>query len=66
VVENLVLNDETDSLVWCYNKSGVYSTKSLYAIINYKRVKPVYVPAVWKVVVPPKIQLFLWLLSHNK
>jgi hypothetical protein len=66
VVENLALNYETDSLVWCSNESVVYSTKSLYAIINYRGVKHVYVPAVWKVVVPPKIQLFLWLLSHNK
>jgi hypothetical protein len=26
----------------------------------------VFIPAIWKVVVPPKVQLFLWLLSHNK
>jgi hypothetical protein len=66
VVENLVLTDESDSLVWCYHKSGVYSAQSLYAIINYRGVRPVYVPAIWKLDAPPKIQLFLWLLSHNK
>jgi hypothetical protein len=29
-------------------------------------VQPVYVPAVWKINVPPKIHVFLWLLSNNK
>jgi hypothetical protein len=28
--------------------------------------KPVYIPAIWKIGVPPKVQLFLWLVSHNK
>jgi hypothetical protein len=40
--------------------------QSLYAIINYRGVSPVYVPAVWKILVPPKIHLFLWLLAYNK
>jgi hypothetical protein len=29
-------------------------------------VTPVHIPAIWNIVVPPKIHLFLWLLSHNK
>jgi hypothetical protein len=66
VVENLVLRDETDALVWCYNFAEVFSSQSMYAIINYRGVTLVYVPAVWKINVPPKIQFFLWLLSHNK
>jgi hypothetical protein len=65
-VENLVLTDNSDALVWSYNSSGVYSSQSLYAIINYWGVTLVYVPTVWSVNVPPKVQLFLWLLSHNK
>jgi hypothetical protein len=26
----------------------------------------VYVPAVWKIMVPPRVHFFLWLLSKNK
>jgi hypothetical protein len=26
----------------------------------------VYAPTIWNVMVPPRIQLFLWLLAHNK
>jgi hypothetical protein len=66
VVENVVLWNEIDALVWCYNSAGVYSSQSMYVVINYRGVTLVYVPAVWKINVPPKIQFFLWLLSHNK
>jgi hypothetical protein len=44
----------------------VCSSHSFYAIINYRGVIHIYIPAVLSVNVPPKIQLFLWLLSHNK
>jgi hypothetical protein len=66
VAETLDLKEGNDSLVWCYQNSGVYSMQSLYAIIYYRGVSPVYVPAVWNIVVPPKIHLFLWLLAYNK
>jgi hypothetical protein len=52
-------------VVWQYETSGIYSVSSLYAIINF-RGGAVYVQAVWKIKVPPKIHFFLWLVSHNK
>jgi hypothetical protein len=65
VVEQLNLNEDSDALIWGYEKSGVYSSHSCYAVISYRGVTPIYIPAIWSIVVPPKIQLFLW-LSHNK
>jgi hypothetical protein len=50
VVENVVLREETDALMWCYNSTVVYSSQSMYAIINYHGVTPVYVPTVWKTI----------------
>jgi hypothetical protein len=61
-----VLSGETDALVWVYNTSRVYSSQSFYTIINFRGVALIYVPAVWTICVPPKIHLFLWLLSHNR
>ena len=29
-------------------------------------VQPVFIPAVWKLLVPPRVHFFLWLLSKNK
>jgi hypothetical protein len=47
-------------------KSMIYSTQSCYAIISFRGVTPVFLLAIWNIVVPQKIHLFLWLLSHNK
>jgi hypothetical protein len=33
---------------------------------NHHGVKPVSVHAVWKLKIPPRVQIFLWLLSRNK
>jgi hypothetical protein len=66
IAQTLNLSGEEDSVVWQYEASGVYSVSSLYAIINFTGVLPVYVQAVWKLKLPPKIHLFLWLVSHNK
>jgi hypothetical protein len=63
VVENVRLTEESDALIWCYNKTGIYSTQFFYNIINYKGrrggggVTPVYIPPVWNISLPPKIQL---------
>jgi hypothetical protein len=44
----------------------VFTPPNLYAIINFRGVKPVYLPVVWKINVPPRIHFFLWLLFKNK
>lgn len=61
-----ILTDEEDAMAWKFNSNGVYSVHSLYAIVNFGGVTPCFVPAVWKLYVPPRIHIFLWLLSHNK
>jgi hypothetical protein len=66
VVKSVSFSDEGDAWVWQYESKGVYSTQSLYVFINFKGVQPVYIPALWKVIVPPRIQILLWLMSNNK
>jgi hypothetical protein len=47
IVSSIRYNDDDgDALVWQYESKGVYSSKSLYSIINCRGVKPVYIPAV--------------------
>jgi hypothetical protein len=66
IAKSIHLSVETDSLIWQYDSSGVYSASSLYAIINFRGITPIFIPAVWKIVVPPRIHVFLWLIMHNK
>jgi hypothetical protein len=66
VVEGTSLFEEEDQIMWSYSSNGTYSIRSLYAVINCSGVFPVYVHSVWKLVIPPRVQFFLWLLSHNR
>jgi len=60
-----VFNEE-DSLIWTFNSRGVYSSQSLYKVINFRGVT-IHVPAVWNLKVPPRVHFFLWLFfSKNK
>jgi hypothetical protein len=54
VVEQVCLNDDSDSLVWCYTKYGVYSSQPFHSVISFRGVTPVYLPATWNIVVPLK------------
>jgi hypothetical protein len=38
----------------------------MYALVNFRGVKQIFLPAVWKLKIPPRIQVFLWLFSQNK
>jgi hypothetical protein len=53
LVSTIDLSDEDDALIWQHNSSGLYSSQSLYSIINFRGVFPVYIPSVWKLIVPP-------------
>lgn len=53
-------------MMWAYTTSGKYEVQSLYAVINFRGITPVFVSAIWKLNIPPRVQFFLWLLSKNK
>lgn len=38
--------EEEDSLIWQHESNGVYSSKSLYAIVHFKGVQSLYLHAV--------------------
>jgi hypothetical protein len=59
LVSTVEFLEEEDSLVWQYQSYGIYSSQSLYAIINFIGVQPIYLPAVWKLTIPPRMHFFL-------
>jgi hypothetical protein len=58
IMEEVNLNDESDQIIWSFSSNGKFSVHSLYAVINDHGVKPVYVHNVWKLTVPPRVQVF--------
>lgn len=59
IANSIVFTSDSDALIWQLENNGVYSTSSLYKIINFRGVQLIYIPVVWKLVVPPKIHMFL-------
>lgn len=53
LVSTLELSDEEDSLIWQFSSKGVYSSQSLYKIVNFRGINYVHVSAVWSLKVPP-------------
>jgi hypothetical protein len=66
IAQTISFDGTKDSLIWNWEANGIYSVKSMYAVINFGGIKPVNIHCVWKIKIPPKIHFFLWLLFHNK
>jgi hypothetical protein len=66
LVSTVSMSENEDAMIWQFQSSGIYSSQSLYNVINFRGVIPVFIPSVWKLTVPPRVHFFLWLLSKNK
>jgi hypothetical protein len=66
IASSINFTDEPDSVIWQLNSAGHYLVQSLYAVVNDRGVRQVFTPVVWKIKVPPRIHVFLWLVANNK
>jgi len=66
LMSEVTLSEEEDQIIWAYSSSGKYSVQSLYAVVNFRGISPVFISSIWKLHIPPRVQFFLWLLSKNK
>jgi hypothetical protein len=57
LIYTIEFSGEDDALIWQHNSSDMYSSQYLYSIVNF-RVTPVYLPSVWKLVLPPPEYIF--------
>lgn len=57
LASTIVFSNEEGSLIWTFNSSCIYSSQSLYKVINFRGVKPV---------IPSRVHFLLLLLSKNK
>jgi hypothetical protein len=65
-VEQIELNCEEDVLHWALEPSGKSSTKSLYKLMANKGVTDHIMTELWSVKLPLKINIFLWVLWHDR
>lgn len=65
LVSIIRFSEEEDELVWQFTSSGIYSSQSLYRVINFRGIKPVHVSAVWHLKIPLRVHFFL-VVSHSQ
>jgi len=66
LASTITFSFEEDTMIWRFSSNGIYSSQSLYKIINFRGVMPVHISAVWSLKIPPRVHFFLWLLAKNK
>jgi hypothetical protein len=66
IASKISFKEELDQMVCKFSSNGRYSVQTLYTMVNDRGVRQVYPPVVWKIKVPPKIHIFLWLFVKNK
>jgi hypothetical protein len=66
LASTISFSDEEDAMVWKFISNGIYSSQSLYKIVNFRRIKPIYLPSIWSLEIPPRMHFFLCLLFKNK
>lgn len=55
-----------DKVTWVLEKSGIYTTKSMYRMLAHRGVVNYRMRKVWGSKIPLKIKIFLWLAMQNR
>jgi hypothetical protein len=66
IASEICFSEEPDQMIWQFSSTGRYSVQTLYAVVNDRGVRQIFTPVVWKIKVPPRIHIFLWLFARNK
>jgi len=55
-----------DVVIWALEPSGNFSAKSLYRFMKTSREVDIRMTNLWKMKLPLKIKIFLWMLWHDR
>lgn len=66
LIQDLHLEDTQDEVTWGLERSGVFTTKSLYGFITLGGVESHLDKHLWKSKLPMKIKVFVWQIYHGK
>jgi hypothetical protein len=66
VLENVTLNSEKETVRWIFEKSGKFTTSSLYRELTFPGVNIRWMNNIWTAKLPLKIKIFLWRVCNDK
>lgn len=61
-----VLTDTPDRLVWRWTSNGQYCSRSAYAMLHVGKTPMQGASRIWKHWVPLKVKIFMWLATHHR
>ena len=65
-LERINLTEEDDRVTWKLDKSGKFSTRSMYRYITFAGVVDVRMMEIWNTKIPLKVKIFLWMAWHDR
>jgi hypothetical protein len=66
LIQQVQLNEMADEVKWNFEKSGAYTTKSMYKFLLHSGVFNMQMEKVWKSKMRLKIKIFMWLTNHKR
>jgi hypothetical protein len=66
LLQDFNFSDSPDRAIWVLEKTGVFSTRSLYRSLSFRGVINKRMQLVWESKLPMKIKVFLWLGFQNR
>ncbi len=66
LVSNRLLSGASDSLLWRWNTSDLFSTRNAYLFLACSGVRDCKIPFIWKAKVPLRVKVFMWLAARNR
>ena len=66
LLEEVHLNNSHDVVKWALEKSGTFTTKSMYRWLSHRGVINKRLQHIWQSRLPMKLKVFLWHISHNR
>jgi hypothetical protein len=66
MVERVQINGDKDKVVWVLEKSGKYTSRSMYRFLSHRGVVNGRMKRLWKSKMPMKIKVFMWLSFQDR
>jgi len=66
ILDKMTISEGEDSFVWLLEKSGHYTTRSMYRRLSFRRVVNRRMVKLWKSKIPMKLKVFMWMVINGK
>lgn len=66
ILDTFNVDASPDQITWLWESNGKFSVKSLYQFLGFGGTQELHTMEWWNLTMPPKIRVFMLLLSKNK